>query len=340
MSFLTKKVRHKKGEHGKPGSQDGECAKKKGRGLFKHLKLKRGDTARPTPEPWNSAHAAKTAIPTPPFCEDVEYLRDSMRDLCTTFDESFTTLNTTGDDDGAGFPDSTRDLCTTFDESFTTLNTKGDDDDAGFPAMRKFEECTKHADDIHFFVQGTLKKQPDPNPQKTIIGRDNHQDAPSRRRSRSRTVTPVPTVNFSSASDARTSTPPSDHISPHDEESCSQIYSVLDARSPSSPEAALLPSPATDNMTLLEPFFEVLDDLKVCENYCKCVDPVREMELEAGWGALSFEEDVMEEAERSVQNTTNEEITWSLIEQLVYRGGSAMDEEIEVQCLDKFPQRY
>eukprot|EP00588_Corethron_pennatum_P036033 CAMPEP_0194348072 /NCGR_PEP_ID=MMETSP0171-20130528/106336_1 /TAXON_ID=218684 /ORGANISM="Corethron pennatum, Strain L29A3" /LENGTH=93 /DNA_ID=CAMNT_0039115383 /DNA_START=2294 /DNA_END=2575 /DNA_ORIENTATION=+ len=93
-------------------------------------------------------------------------------------------------------------------------------------------------------------------------------------------------------------------------------------------------------MTLLEPFFEVLDDLKVCENYCKCVDPVREMELEAGWGALSFEEDVMEEAERSVQNTTNEEITWSMKEQLAYRGGSAMDEEIKVKCLDKFPQRY
>jgi len=328
MSFLTKKFRHKKGEHGKPGSQDGECAKKKGRGLFKHLKLKRGDTARPTPEPWNGAHAAKT--------EDVEYLRDSLRDLCTTFDESFTTLNTTGDDGGAGFPDSTRDLCTTFDESFTTLNTTGDDDDAGFPVMRKFEACTKHAGGAQTFVQGTLKKEPDPNPQKTIIGRDNPQDAPSRRRSR--TVTPVPSLGFSSASDARTSTPPSDHISPHDKESCSQIYCVPDAHSPSSPETALLPSPATDNMQLLEPIFEVLDDLRVCENYCKCVDPVREMELEAGRGSLSFDEDVMEEAGRSVQNTTNEEITWSLIEQLVYRGGSAMDEEIEVQCLGKITQ--
>eukprot|EP00588_Corethron_pennatum_P032831 CAMPEP_0194340892 /NCGR_PEP_ID=MMETSP0171-20130528/87928_1 /TAXON_ID=218684 /ORGANISM="Corethron pennatum, Strain L29A3" /LENGTH=108 /DNA_ID=CAMNT_0039106019 /DNA_START=144 /DNA_END=467 /DNA_ORIENTATION=- len=106
MAFLTHKFRHKQGQHGTPGSPDAECAKKKGRGLFKHLK-KRDDTTRPTPGPWDGAHAAKTALPASPFCEEVEYLGESLRDLCATFDDSFTTLNTTlnttaDDDDDAG----------------------------------------------------------------------------------------------------------------------------------------------------------------------------------------------------------------------------------------------
>eukprot|EP00588_Corethron_pennatum_P005215 CAMPEP_0194299340 /NCGR_PEP_ID=MMETSP0169-20130528/60669_1 /TAXON_ID=218684 /ORGANISM="Corethron pennatum, Strain L29A3" /LENGTH=132 /DNA_ID=CAMNT_0039049429 /DNA_START=300 /DNA_END=695 /DNA_ORIENTATION=- len=65
-----------------------------------------------------------------------------------------------------------------------------------------------------------------------LFDSDDQRDAPTSRRGS--TVTPAPSLSFSSASDARTSTPPSASISPPDDGSCSQSDCVLDRHSPSS----------------------------------------------------------------------------------------------------------